>query len=302
MQEIETIQDFYKRNSWHDDRDWDDNSIGHFNVFPRHLCDPTGSFHRRDFFKISFISEGTGILHFANEKFVVNKPALFFSNPLVPYAWEPTSSVQKGWFCLFTEKFIQSWDHAISVKDYPMFRMGENPLTIIDEDSFFDISYIFQKMTQVMQEDYIYKYSKLRNYLQLLIHEALKHSPEIALRNKQLDAAHRITYRFLELLESQFPIENMGMPLRIRTVQAFAQHLSVHENHLNSVVKEVTGKNPSNYIALRIVEEAKALLHHTDWNIAEIAFSLSFEYSSHFTSFFKKHTGKSPKEYRSIIL
>lgn len=300
MQQIETIQDFYKNMSEKSHiQQTNNDAVGHFNVFPRRYCSPAASFHRRDFYKISLLTGGTGIIHFANEDFVIDRPGLFFSNPIIPHSWEPTSKNQEGWFCLFTEEFIQSWDHSFSVKDYPMFRIGENPIIFLDDDSMKDISYIYKKMIEEMNSDYIYKYSKLRSYLQLIIHEALKHHPEIGLRNKQVDAAHRITYRFLELLEKQFPIENTDMPLKLRSVQDFANSLSVHENHLNSVVKEVTGKNPSLHIAFRIVEEAKALLENTDWTITEIAYSLLFEYPSHFTSFFKKNVGLSPKEYRN---
>ena len=302
MDKIETIQDFYKKLSDNSNIKVNDDGIGHFNVFPRRYCSPTASFHRRDFFKVSLITEGTGIIHFANEHFVIDRPALFFSNPLIPHSWEPTSAKQEGWFCLFTEEFIQSWDHSFSVKDYPMFRIGENPIVFLEDDVKEDMSYIFRKMIQEINSDYIYKYSELRNYLQILVHQALKHYPEVGLRNKQVDAAHRITYRFLELLETQFPIENTDMPLKLRSVQDFALGLSVHENHLNSVVKEVTGRSPSQHIAFRISEEAKALLKNTDWAMTEIANSLLFEYSSHFTAFFKKNVGMSPREYRSKIL
>ncbi|WP_295810059.1 AraC family transcriptional regulator [uncultured Apibacter sp.] len=302
MKKIETIQDFYKKLSGNNHIKLNNDGIGHFNVFPRGYCSPTASFHRRDFFKISLITEGTGVIHFANESFTINQPALFFSNPLIPHSWEPTSPNQLGWFCLFTEEFIQSWDHSFSVKNYPMFRRGENPIILLDEEATEHLSYIFRKIMQEMSSDYIYKYSKLRNYLQLIIHEALKLYPEIGSRNKQIDAAHRITYHFLELLENQFPIENTDMPLKLRTVQDFALKLSVHENHLNSVVKEVTGKNTSQHIAFRISEEAKALLKNTNWTVTEIAYSLSFEYPSHFTSFFKKNVGMSPKKYRLKII
>lgn len=71
-------------------------------------------------------------------------------------------------------------------------------------------------------------------------------------------------------------------------MKQYAEQLSVHENHLNHAVKEVTGKSPSQHIALRIMEEAKALLKNTDCSIAEIAYSLRFEYPSHFTSFLRR--------------
>jgi len=72
----------------------------------------------------------------------------------------------------------------------------------------------------------------------------------------------------------------------------------VHVNHLNRSVKEVTGKSPSTLIISRIADESKALLTNTDWSISEVAYTLGFEYPSHFTAFLKKHIGSTPKEIR----
>jgi AraC-like DNA-binding protein len=71
---------------------------------------------------------------------------------------------------------------------------------------------------------------------------------------------------------------------------------------LNSSVKEVTGKPTTAHIAERIISEAKALLQHTDWSIAEIAYALGFEYPTYFNNFFKKKTGQVPKSIRAITL
>ncbi len=48
----------------------------------------------------------------------------------------------------------------------------------------------------------------------------------------------------------------------------------------------------------RIVSEAKALLQHTDWNIADIAYSLGFEYPTYFNNYFKRVTGTTPTAFR----
>ncbi|WP_235917492.1 helix-turn-helix domain-containing protein [Hymenobacter busanensis] len=69
-------------------------------------------------------------------------------------------------------------------------------------------------------------------------------------------------------------------------------------NHLNRAVKEATGKPTTVHIAERIIGEAKALLHHTSWSTAEIAYSLGFEYPTYFNNFFKKHTGTTPLAFR----
>ena len=76
-------------------------------------------------------------------------------------------------------------------------------------------------------------------------------------------------------------------------------HLNVHVNYLNRAVKEVTGKSTTTHITERIVSEAKALLQHTAWNIADIAYALGFEYATYFNNFFKRLTGTNPKSLRT---
>jgi AraC-like DNA-binding protein len=84
----------------------------------------------------------------------------------------------------------------------------------------------------------------------------------------------------------------------LKTAQAFADKLAVHVNHLNRSVKQVTGKSTTTHISERIVTEAKALLQHTNWTVAEIAYALGFDYPSYFNNFFKKMTGSSPTTFR----
>jgi len=84
----------------------------------------------------------------------------------------------------------------------------------------------------------------------------------------------------------------------LRTAQDYAKNLNVHPNYLNRAVKEITGKPTTVHISERIISEAKALLQHTDWNIADIAYALGFEYPTYFNNFFKKLTGTNPKSLR----
>jgi len=39
-------------------------------------------------------------------------------------------------------------------------------------------------------------------------------------------------------------------------------------------------------------------LQHTNWNVADIAYALGFEYPTYFNNFFKKLTGTNPKTLR----
>ena len=152
-------------------------------------------------------------------------------------------------------------------------------------------------MLQVQNTEYQYLDDLIRNYINLIIHEALKMQPAETFR-KHKDASSRIAIQFLEILERQFPIEHADQPVALKTAQAFADKLAVHVNHLNRSVKQVTGKSTTTHISERIVTEAKALLQYTNWTVAEIAYALGFDYPTYFNNFFKKMTGSSPTSFR----
>ncbi len=144
----------------------------------------------------------------------------------------------------------------------------------------------------------MFKYELIRSQLNLLIHEAIKMQPAVAYPAPQ-NAASRIAKLFLGLLEKQFPVDSPQHPLQLKKASDYAEKLTVHVNHLNAAVQEITGKSTTTQINERIISEAKSLLKHTDWSVAEIAFSLGFEYASYFNNFFKKHVGVTPSGIRN---
>ena len=300
MSGSETIKDFYKKinkKKMYQVLSKNNGEIGHFNVYSRASC-PTRlvPYNRRDYYKISLII-GTGILNYANKAIEINKNALVFSNPLIPYSWEAISEKQEGYFCLFTEDFMHKNNGMSNIGESNLFKIGGNPVFFVNETQTQYLGEIYRKMLEEISSDYINKYDILRNYLDILIHQALKLKPADSYF-KHSNASSRITSLFIDLLERQFPIDSPENLLKLKTAKDYANSMSVHVNHLNRAVKEVTGKTTSQHIAARITKEAKALLLHTDWNVSEIAYSLGFEYPTYFNSFFKKHTSMSPKSLR----
>ncbi|MCI1189144.1 helix-turn-helix domain-containing protein [Hymenobacter sp. DH14] len=267
-----------------------------FNVFERgQFCRQPVSYSRRDFYKIALVT-GTGRLDYATRTVLLDRPALMFSNPLVPYSWEPISAEQGGYFCLFSEDFL-STDRSAGLQESPLFKRNSDPVYFVNDEQFSTFSQLFGKMLAEMESGYLYKQDLLRTYVQLLLHEALKMQPHTTYQQPH-NAAARLVSLFLELLERQFPIDAPTPGLQLRTPGDFARQLSVHVNHLNRAVRELTGQTTSAHLARRVLAEAKALLLHTGWGTAEIAYGLGFEYPNHFNSFFKKHTGRTPLAWR----
>ncbi len=258
---------------------------------------PVPKYSRRDFYKICMIS-GKTLIHYADKGIELDDTFLFFANPHIPYSSEVLCEAQTGFACLFTEEFLKTHDRSESLQQSPLFKLGGTPLFTLGNDQKEFVTTIFKKMLTEQDADYVYKDELIRNYINLITHEALKLEPS-ANFFKHKNASSRITSLFLELLERQFPIENHERPLGLKTAQDYAARLSVHVNHLNRSVREVTGKSTTTLITERIIIEAKALLQHTDWSIGDIAYGLGFEYPTHFNNYFKKVTGTVPKSIRA---
>jgi len=250
---------------------------------------------RRDFYKIKLLCSVEGILSYADQRVPVRSSALVFVNPLLPYAWQRTAGHETGYACLFTEEFSTAQVRTVSLAQSPLFRVGSPPVLFPPLAAVERITYLFEQLLAELPSPYPHKYEVLRNYVQLLLHESLKLLPAEPVGRS---AATQLQAQFLDLLARQFPLASPWQPLALKTANEFARHLGVHPNHLNRVLTAATGRSTTAHIAQRLVQEAQALLRHSSWPVAEIAYGLGFGHASNFHAFFKKHTGQTPTSCR----
>jgi len=297
-----TLEDFYKETS-SVVPEGINKELGHFNVFKLHELVAAGNkrtvmpYNRRAYYKISLIS-GRNRAEYADKVIDIEKNALLFATPKIPYHWLPQDEKQHGHFCIFTAEFLMQSKSGVVLDDLPIFRPGGYPIFQLTDKLAEDILHVFNKMFDEIASDYIYKYDLLRNYVLELIHYGQKLQPLTALHATH-NASARVSSLFIELLERQFPIESPHQKLSLRTAKDYADRLSVHVNHLNKVLKQNTGKTTTDIISSRIAQEAKILLKQTDWNVSEIAYSLGFDEIAHFSNFFRKQTSYSPMSFRA---
>ena len=298
MEKIESIEEFYKRKfDWMPDNI--KNEIGHFNVFMHEPIEPgktkTLPYKRRDFYKIMLVVGDIDMLY-ADKVISIEKQALFFSNPQIPYQCQNLERIENGFYCIFNQHFFHQFGN---LNQYSVFQPNGNHVFDLTDVQVEEISAIYKKMFEEINSDYIHKYDVLRNLVFELLHYAMKMQPVTNFSQQPINASQRISTLFLELLERQFPIDENHPSVNLRTASDFANQLNVHVNHLNRAVKETTQKTTSQIIAERILQESKILLKHSNWNIAEIAYALGFTEVTHFNNFFKKHTQMSPSKFRN---
>ncbi|TPG59495.1 helix-turn-helix domain-containing protein [Hymenobacter nivis] len=252
---------------------------------------------RRDFYKIKLLCNVQGIFSYANRRIEIREPALIFANPRIPHSWQRLAGRPTGYACLFTEEFVTQPLKSGSVASSPLFRVGGAPVLFPPPAAVDRLSGLFEQLLRELPSAYIHKQEVLRHYVQLLLHESLQLVPALA-DYPPGTAATRLSVRFLDLLAQQFPLVTPQQVLALKNANEFARHLAVHPNHLNKALKEVTGQTTTAHLAASLVAEAKALLRHSDWSLAEIGACLGFEHASNFNTFFKKQTGHPPHQYR----
>lgn len=101
--------------------------------------------------------------------------------------------------------------------------------------------------------------------------------------------------RFHDLLKEYYSSE-LQMKYEIPTLQHIAERLCLSPSYLGDLIKRTTRTNASKYIQRMVIQEAKNLLS-SGQNISQTAYSLGFDYPQHFTRFFKREEGITPKEY-----
>jgi len=291
---FESLEDFYSRRF-----DWIPENlrrdIGHFNVFrlPHPATKPV-PYRRRDFFKVT-LCRGASRIHYADKVFSFDKQALVFSNPFIPYKWEHIESEVSGFYVIFNASFFNQFGNLIQ---YEVFQPTGTHVFELDDTQFDSLWEVYEKIETELSSEYIHKYDAIRNQIYELIHYAMKTRPSTRIEQLPINASQRIHWLFLELLERQFPIDENHTEIKLRTASDFAAQLNVHVNYLNRAVKETGGKTTSQLIAERLLQEAKIMLKQSQWNIADIAFSLGFQEVTHFNNFFKKHAEVSPVKFR----
>lgn len=299
MSKVETIEEFYQNKfAWMPDNIR--NEIGHFNVFK---LDPfvgdnakSIPYKRRDYYKIMLVM-GQSQVHYADRVFQVQRQALSFSNPQIPYKWEHRDTIRSGVFCIFNTHFFHQYGN---LNQYSIFQPGGTHIFELTDDQVEQVTVFYKRMFEEINSDYTHKYDVLRTIVFELIHFAMKLQPSATLDKQPLNASQRIATLFLELLERQFPIDDSHQQIGLRTASDYAQQLHVHVNHLNRAVKEITEKTTTQLVAERLVQEAKILLKHSAWTVSEIAYTLGFKETTHFNNFFKKHVAISPLQFRTV--
>lgn len=248
---------------------------------------------RSAFYRISFTVTGTldmqiGLEHYRHQPRTV---ACTYPNQI--FLKNNISEDAFGYYLLFTASFLDEVLPSgrlpvefpfLSIRGMPLFQLGAEELEAC-------ICWL-KKMDTELHAARPARDRAIQLYLYLMLLEIRRSYDRQGIdRAVEGPAGHGLVSRFHKLVGEHY--------LSRRQVSDYAQMLSVSPNHLNKVVKEVTGKTASDSIRELLGQEARGLLRYTDNSISEIAYRLDFSDPASFNRFFKAESGETPLAYRN---
>ena len=225
---------------------------------------------------------------------------LFFNSPYQIVTWDILPD-WKGYYIIFDREFIgmtPAWQNFIV--DFPFFRLDRTiPFDLPPESAVF-ADQLFQNIFEEYHSENKDKFQFIQTYTHLFLLLTKRHFLQLKIDGDNLQenrtADVLLLSRFQSLLEVAFTDEYADE--EIRHPSFYAEKLNVHPNHLNAVVKRISGSTAKQVIQNQIITHAKFLLLQTDLSIKEIAYRLQFSEPTHFNAFFKKLSKQTPQQFR----
>ncbi len=258
---------------------------------------------RHEFYALAIRAEGDGKVITGEFTDFPKGSTLFFNTPFQILSWDIIPN-WTGYYILFSQDFIaQSNILAEILRLFPFLKMDKSvPFTIPDEDLETVLS-IYKNIWREYRSAEADKFQiieaqvyLLLNYIKRFFEEQVdEQTAEISLKAADL----KLLSRYQTLIQTSFyPETKLETFANLHSTSYYAQKLSVHPNHLNAVVKSVSGLTALNHIHNHLLSLAKTYLAQTEWSVKEIAYALHFASPNNFSSFFKRHTQLSPLSYR----
>ena len=257
----------------------------------------TSPSYRPNFFNFLFVKDAHGRCTIDGMAFDIEPGTIYFTNPGVfrTFGWR---EIGDAYLITFNESYLKENVHRDIYSEFP-FLLTETIRPLRPEAGpFSEFESLYIQIHEEQRRDSPYKKKIIGNLFVVLLLKI-----KAAFWNDynpiyEGNRSSQIVKSFKRDLESHFRDLVHGKTDRPLRASDYAGLQNLHPSYLNNVIKSKTGKPITVWIAEKTLSEARSLLQQPAVSIKEIAYTLGFAESTHFSAFFKKHAGQSPAEYR----
>ncbi len=195
----------------------------------------------------------------------------------------------EGYVISLSKRFIDKvnlpgWQHQYM-------KMYNNPITDIDQNMLNSLRLFYAILYRAATNEHNpFRLQIIENLISVFYYGGVSSFDNEVESN--LKYKNHIVANFLELVQQHYREE--------RLIQYYAGRLCITPKYLSKLVKDHTGRAAADWIEQHVILEARAMLQSTDLSIQQIATALNFPNQSFFGKYFKRATGVSPKQYRTV--
>lgn len=202
----------------------------------------------------------------------------------------------EGFALYFHPDFLLGTNLYNSIKNYGFFSYDINEALHLSKAEQDSLKEILDKIDQELNQN-IDDFSKdilVANIGLLLSYINRYFNRQFITRKHENQAiVDRVKQAIDDYLIKQLQTDN-GLP----AVEYLARELFLSPGYLSDLLKKEVGKTAQEFIHISLLDKAKQALLASDKSVAEIAFSLGFDYPQYFSRLFKQKVGLSPVAYR----
>lgn len=247
--------------------------------------------HRHNYFAIIWVKKGTGTHLIDLERYELEDNTVYCITPGQVHDLKTTGTIE-GYVISFMAEFLggaeENYDLLFNTGLFYTF--SNSPVIKVNEEMGTEMQDAVNKMLKEFNNFFILRAEILRGFLKIFL-IYLTRQYERPKENEAHSKSIELVKQFFALVEKQYTTKKM--------VTDYAEELAVTPNHLNEVVKKITGSPASHHIQQRIILEAKRQAVYSRVTMKEIAYELGFDDTAHFSKFFKNASGESFSDFRN---
>jgi len=241
--------------------------------------------HKHDeYHELIYLTKGAGFHTIDMQEYEVETPCLFLVKSGEVHFWEFTE-VPSGFVVIFKSGFLA---HLATRATFTSFNQIEDRYFPLAKSNKFPFETLFELIETEFSVNQESSNQVIGSTLGLVFTQLFRLSKGENLKNRNRN--EEIFNQFLELLGEHVEQYNL--------VKEYAELLHITPKFLNKISKKQTGKTASKLITQKQVLESQRQLLYSTKTVSEIADVLGFSSSSHFVTFFKRHTELTPDQYR----
>ena len=246
--------------------------------------------HRISFFALLIVTKGMGSHQVDLVNYPVKKGSVLKIDKGQVHAFQEALNYE-GVLVIFTEEFVLKYFSPSSI-GFISHLYNYHLSTPLVESNLFNESFLEMASKELNNENTYAQKDIVAKHVELFLLqlERLSFSQDSDRINKN---HYALFFQFKTLVEQRYK--------QTRNVKDYAETMAVSTKHLNTVVRNLTLNTAKNFIDNYVVLEIKRTMLSTKLSFKEIAYELGFDEVTNFTKFFKKHTGLTPKSYKTEL-